>query len=119
MVDVATALVRITHNQAAVHRDVEASPYPHRLVYGGHTVALAQASLNRVLGGMVTVVGWQSCSHTAPVFDDDILSCRHTLVDQVPAGDGWCRAVHIEVTAHRPDVDPVVVLDWTPIVYTT
>ena len=119
VVDMTTALVRITHNQAAVHRDIDASPYDRRLVYGGHTVALAQASLNRVLGGIATVVGWHSCSHTAPVFEDDILSCRHTLMDQVATGAGWSRAVHIEVSAHRPGAEPVVVLDWTPIVYTT
>ena len=119
MVDMATALVRITHNQAAVHRDADASSYPGRLVYGGHTVALAQASLGRVLKGLATVVGWHSCNHTAPVFEEDILSCSHTLVDQVPVDGGWCRAIHIEVMAHRPDAEPVKVLDWTPIAYTT
>lgn len=119
MVDMATALVRITHNQAAVHRDVEASSYDGRLVYGGHTVALAQASLGRVLGGLATVIGWHSCNHTAPVFEEDILSCRHTMLDQIRVGSGWCRAVHIEVDAHRPGTEPVKVLDWTPIVYTT
>lgn len=119
MVDMATALVRITHNQAAVHRDVQASSYDGRLVYGGHTVALAQASLGRVLGGIATVVGWHSCNHTAPVFEEDILSCRHTLVDQVQTEQGWCRAIHVEVHAHRNEGDPIKVLDWTPVVYTT
>ena len=115
----ATALVRITHNQAAVHRDADASSYDGRLVYGGHTVALAQASLGRVLKGMATVVGWHSCNHTAPAFEDDILSCSHTLVDQAEATGGTVRAVHIEVLAHRPNAEPVKVLDWTPVVYTT
>jgi len=131
MVDMATALVRITHNQAAVHRDADASSYGGRLVYGGHTVALAQASLGRVLAGLATVVGWHSCNHTAPVFEEDILSCSHTLVDEMPiatrdsapeqsAGPlGTCRAVHIEVFAHRAETDAVKVLDWTPIILTT
>ena len=119
VVDMATALVRITHNQAAVHRDAEVSPYEGRLVYGGHTVALAQASLDRVLGGLATVLGWHSCSHTAPVFEGDILSCRHTLVVEQSSADGTVRAVHIEVDAHRPGADPVTVLDWTPVVLTT
>lgn len=118
VVDMATALVRITHNQAAVHRDSEASSYEGRLVYGGHTVALAQASLGRVLSGLATVIGWQSCSHTAPVFEDDILSCRHTLLAQEKVGGGWLRAVHIEVEAHRAG-DAIKVLDWTPAVYST
>lgn len=119
VVDMATALVRITHNQAAVHRDAQVSPYEGRLVYGGHTVALAQASLGRVLAGMATVLGWQSCSHTAPVFEGDILSCRHRLVDELDVAGGKIRAVHIEVDAHRPGSDPITVLDWTPIVLTT
>lgn len=119
VVDMATALVRITHNQAAVHRDADASPYDGRLVYGGHTVALAQASLGRVVDGLATVLGWHACSHTAPVFEGDILSCRHTLVDEVELPSGRCRAVHIEVDAHRPGSDPVTVLDWTPIALTS
>lgn len=119
VVDMATSLVRITHNQAAVHRDAKASSYEGRLVYGGHTVALGQASLGRVLAGLATVIGWQSCSHTAPVFENDILSCRHTLVAQEQVGTGHLRAVHVEVDAHRSGSDPVKVLDWTPIVLTT
>jgi len=119
VVDMATALVRITHNQAAVHRDTEASSYDGRLVYGGHTVALAQASLGRVLSGMATVVGWHSCNHSAPVFEEDILSCSHTLVDQAAVNGGVLRAVHIEVKAHRKGSESTKVLDWTPIVYTT
>lgn len=120
VVDMATALVRITHNQAAIHRDAEVSPYEGRLVYGGHTVALGQASLGRVLDGLATVVGWHSCNHTAPVFEGDILSSRHTLVaDQPTANGAMLRAVHVEVDAIRPGTEPVKVLDWTPIVLTT
>lgn len=120
VVDNATTLVRLTHNQAAVHRDAEVSPYPVRLVYGGHTVALAQASLCRVLGGLATVLGWHACDHLAPVFEGDLLACRHTLLAEHPApGGGGVRAVHVEVDVHRPDTDPVKVLDWTPILYTT
>lgn len=119
VVDMATALVRITHNQAAVHRDSDVSPYDGRLVYGGHTIALAQASLARVLPGLATVIGWHACNHTAPVFENDILSCRHTLVEDAGGAGGLLRAIHIGVDAHRPGNDPVKVLDWTPIVFTT
>ncbi len=119
VVDQATALVRISHNVAAAHRDAERSPYDRRLVYGGHAIALASASLNRVLGGLVTVVGWQSCNHLAPVFEGDTLSFRHTLIDQQAVGAGWCRAIRIQVDAHRTGVDPVPVLDWMPICHTS
>ena len=82
----ATALVRLTHNLAMIHRDAEESPYPERLVYGGHVVGLAQASLSRVLPGMATVVGWHLCDHTGPAFEGDLLSFRHTLLDVQPCG---------------------------------
>ena len=62
VVDQATALVRISHNVAAAHRDVDRSPYDRRLVYGGHTIALASASLTRMMAGFATVVGWSNRS---------------------------------------------------------
>ncbi len=119
VVDQATSLVRLSHNVAAAHRDADRSPYDRRLVYGGHTYALGSASLTRQLGGLATVVGWQACDHLAPVFEGDTLSFRHTLVDQVAVANGWCRAIRVEIEAHRPDSDPVKVLDWTPICHTT
>lgn len=117
VVDGATAMVRLTHNLAGVHRDAEVSPYARRLVYGGHTVALAQASLTRVLAGLATIVGWHSCDHTAAVFEGDLLSFRHTLVAAESIGAGLLRAVRVEVTANRDD-EALVVLDWTPVVFT-
>lgn len=122
VIDGATGMVRLTHNLAMIHRDVERSPYPERLVYGGHVVGLAQASLSRVLPGMATVVGWHGCDHTGPAFEGDLLEFRHTLLDVVPAGQGRAFAVRVEGVAHRDD-RPVAggssdgsgnpVLDWT------
>ncbi len=121
VIDGATSLVRLTHNLAMIHRDAELSPYPQRLVYGGHVVGLAQASLSRVLPGMATVVGWHHCDHTGPAFEGDLLSFRHTLLDVAPASDGRALAVQIEGFAHRPDADGLPetgsegakILDWT------
>lgn len=117
-IDMAPALARMTHNQAAVHRDRDVSPYDGRLVYGGHTVALAQASLDRVVSGLATVVGWHACSHIAPVFEQDIVSVAHTQLQQLDLGHGMLRAIHVEVFAHRAG-DRISVLDWTPVIYTT
>jgi acyl dehydratase len=114
VIDGATGMVRLTHNLAMIHRDVERSPYPVRLVYGGHVVGLAQASLTRVLPGMATVVGWHGCDHTGPAFEGDLLSFRHQLLDVAPAGDGRVFAVRVVGTAHRDDGDAEV-LDWTVI----
>ncbi|MDH3705453.1 MAG: hypothetical protein OES57_05265 [Acidimicrobiia bacterium] len=116
IVDHATGLVRLTHNLAFVHRNVAHSPYPERLVYGGHVVGLAQASLSRVINGLAAVVAWHECAHTGPAFEGDLLSFRHTLVDELPVGDGRLLAVRVEGFAHRDGDEPASVLDWTPVV---
>ena len=114
VVENALQLVRLTNNLAMVHRDAAESPYPQRLLYGGHIVGLAQASLSRVLTGMATVVGWHSCDHTGPAFEGDHVSFRHTLLDVVPASVGRAFAVQVEGFAHRTE-DPDKILDWTVI----
>lgn len=114
VVDNALALVRLTNNLAMVHRDADESPYSQRLLYGGHVVGLAQASLSRVLPGMATVVGWYGCDHTGPAFEGDQVSFRHTLLDTAPAASGRVFAVHVEGFAHRTD-EPDKILDWTAI----
>ena len=111
VVDNALALVRLTNNLAMVHRDAAESPYPQRLLYGGHIVGLAEASLSRVLPGMATVVGWHGCDHTGPAFEDDQVSFQHTLIDVAPAGTGRAFAVRTEGFAHRSE-QPVKILDW-------
>ncbi len=110
--DNALALVRLSNNLAMVHRDAEESLYPQRLLYGGHVVGLAQASLSRVLGGMATVVGWHGCDHTGPAFEGDQMSFRHTLLDVTEAGGGRVFAVRVEGFAHRR-AEPDQILDWT------
>ena len=112
--DNALALVRLTNNLAMVHRDAAESPYPQRLLYGGHVVGLAQASLSRVLPGMATVVGWHGCDHTGPAFEGDQVSFRHTLLDVMAARGGRVFAVHVEGFAHRRG-EPDHILDWTAI----
>ena len=114
VVDNALGLVRLTNNLAMVHRDAAESSYPQRLLYGGHVVGLAQASLSRVLPGMATVVGWHGCDHTGPAFEGDQVSFRHTLLDKAPAASGRVFAVQVEGFAHRQG-EPDRILDWTVI----
>ena len=114
VVDNALALVRLTNNLAMVHRDAAESPYPQRLLYGGHIVGLAQASLSRVLPGMATVVGWHGCDHTGPAFEGDQVSFQHTLLDKAPAASGRVFAVHVQGFVHRT-AEPDKILDWTVI----
>ena len=115
IIDNALPLVRMTQNLARVHRDATLSPYPQRLVYGGHVVGLAQASLTRVLPGVATVLGWHACGHTGPAFEGDQVSFQHTLVDTVSGTDGRLLAVRTEGFAER-DGAPHAILDWTVII---
>jgi len=108
----APELARLTQNLAGVHRDRALGPGGRRLVYGGHTIGLAQASLCRMLPDTGTVLGWQSCDHPAPVFEEDVLSFHHTVLDERPSGSGRLRAVRVEVDAERSDGSTDAVLDW-------
>ena len=111
----APELARLTQNLAPVHRD-PATGSGQRLVYGGHTIGLAQASLNRVMPANATILGWQACDHTGPVHEGDVLSFNHTLIDEQPAGAGNMRSVQIKVEADR-DGNAVPVLDWHLVVW--
>ena len=112
----ATALVRLTQNQAAAHRDPAHGQRGRRLVYGGHTIGLAQASLTRMVPNIATVLGWHSCDHVGPVFEDDVLSAGAELVAEAPAPGGRLLAFAVGVDAHR-DGESTPVLDWRPVVY--
>jgi acyl dehydratase len=66
-------LARLTMNIAAVHHDAAAAG-GRRLVYGGHTIALALTQATRAIPNLLTVLAWHSCDHTAPVHEGDMLS---------------------------------------------
>lgn len=104
----ALELVRVTGNLAKAHRDVAFGQDGRRLVYGGHTISLAQAALSRSIGAPHAVVGWQRCSHPAPVFEEDLLRSEVTGVE--PVGAGLDR-VQLVTTSADADVQ-----HWSPIV---
>lgn len=112
----APALVRLTQNLAPPHRDASLGQGGKRLVYGGHTVGLAQAGLVRLLPTAATVVGWHLCDHTGPVFEDDVVEVAATLDAVHLVANGRLLAFTVIVQAERDGADPVPVLDWRPIV---
>jgi acyl dehydratase len=114
-VESAGALVRLTHNQAMAHRDPAASPYDRVLVYGGHVIGLAQASLSRLCDGLATVIGWHTCDHVAPAFEGDVLEFSHELVGEHRLEGGAALRV-FRVEAHRAGADPELLLAWVPVV---
>ena len=112
----AMELVRLTQNQAPVHRDASTSPSAERLVYGGHTIGLAQASLNRLMPGNATILGWQSCDHLGPVHEGDVLSFQHTLLDQKTLTNGKISAIKTEVSSIKGS-EISNVLDWRLVIF--
>jgi len=113
----ALELVRLTQNLAGAHRDPAAGQHGRRLVYGGHTVGLAQASLSRACPGLVTVLGWRSCDHVGPVFEDDVLDFEVTTLDRLDLDHGALVGFRVSATARRDDREgaPPMVLDWKPV----
>ena len=85
-------------------------------MYGGHTIGLAQSSLNRLLPSMATLVGWVSCDHVAPVFEDDVLGFAATLDAVHPLTEGRLLAFTVKAHTQRGD-QATTVLDYRPVVY--
>jgi acyl dehydratase len=116
----APELARLTLNVAAVHHDRRSQAAGRRLVYGGHTIGLAAAQATRLLPEIVTIVGWHSCEHLAPVGEGDTLYSRLEL-EQLEALPGRGALAHLRSRVHahpRPVLDgpqpdePHEVLDW-------
>jgi acyl dehydratase len=110
VVSSAPELARLTLNVAAVHHDAAAAG-GQRLVYGGHTIALALAQAARALPSLVTVAGWHGCDHLGPVHEGDTLRSVIDVerVDLLPDAGGL---VHLRSLV-RADGEPSrAVLDW-------
>jgi acyl dehydratase len=112
VVSTAPELARLTLNVAMVHHDVEAAG-GRRLVYGGHTIGIAASHIARVLPELVTIVSWQGCDHTGPVFEGDTLHSSVTVTSReaLPGGGGLV-GLRSLVTARRADGAVDDVLDW-------
>ncbi len=120
-IDMAPALARMTFNQAIVHRSRFASSYGRRLVYGGHVIALAEASLTRLLPGLATIVGWGETNHVGPAFEGDTLRFSHTLHSADAVGRGQIlrmRSVGYRLTGEAiEEIQAVPILEWDSVLY--
>jgi acyl dehydratase len=106
-------LARLTMNIAAVHHDAAAAG-GRRLVYGGHTIAIALTQATRAIPNLLTVLAWHSCDHTAPVHEGDMLSST-IEVEQVRPLPGGGALLHLRSRVQA--CDPAAgaetrVLDW-------
>ncbi len=111
VVSSAPELARLTLNIAAVHHDSRTSG--RRLVYGGHTIGLALAQASRLLPNLATVLGWQSCDHTAPVYEGDTLYSELHIDSAEPTDNGGVLGLRSLVYAvSEAQNEPRQVLDW-------
>ena len=111
----APELARLILNVAMTHTDAAAGAHGRRLVYGGHTIAVAAAHASRAVPSMVTIVAWRSCEHLAPVFEGDILSTELTVGStlRIEGTDATLADLRALVRADRdPAQPPDEVLDW-------
>ncbi|MDG4663034.1 MaoC family dehydratase [Mycobacterium sp. 236(2023)] len=111
VVSSAPELARLSLNIAATHHDSRLAG--RRLVYGGHTIGLALAQASRLLPNLVTVLGWESCDHTGPVYENDTLYSDLTVEGADVLGEGRGGVVRLRsvVFAAGEDGDRQV-LDW-------
>jgi acyl dehydratase len=109
----APELARLTLNVAAIHHDAAAAG-GRRLVYGGHTIAIALSQASRALPELLTVLGWHSCDHLAPVHEGDQLTSTID-VERVESLRGSGQVMHLRsrVAGRDPDSGTEsLVLDW-------
>lgn len=113
VVSCAPELARLTTNIALAHHDAAAGGRGRRLVYGGHTIGIAASALTRALPGLLTILGWHSCDHTGPVFEDDTLRGDLELesTEPLPSGGGLLH-LRMRMRAERGGDDAGEVLDW-------
>lgn len=114
VVSAAPELARLTLNIAVAHHDrTRPGGEGRRLVYGGHTIAVAAAQASRALPRMATIVAWHGCDHLGPVHEGDTLSSRLSLerLDPLPGG-GALAHLRSRVRATGTDDEQQDVLDW-------
>jgi acyl dehydratase len=110
----APELARLTLNLAAAHHDRERpGGGGRRLVYGGHTIALAAAQATRAIPRLATITSWHSCDHVGPVFEGDTLFSRLELERTEPLeGSGGLAHLRSRVRAAGGGDADRDVLDW-------
>ncbi len=111
VVSSAPELARLTLNLATAHHDAR-SAGGRRLVYGGHTIGVASSHLVRAVPNIVTIAGWRSCDHLAPVHEGDVLTSSVEIesVDPHPGG-GSLTGFRVFVDS-RDESGSRAVLDW-------
>jgi acyl dehydratase len=113
VVSSAPELARLTLNIAATHHDSRVAE--RRLVYGGHTIGLALAQTSRLLPNLATVLGWESCDHTGPVYEGDTIYSELHVESADPLPEDRGGVLHLRSLVYaitEKGDDGRQVLDW-------
>ncbi len=117
----APEFVRLTLNIAYAHSDATRSYLGKRLVYGGHTIAIAHQALTRAFPAMLGIIAWESCDHLGPVLEEDIISTKFSVTKISDYGDrGKVYALSVSCDATRSEdgeFKTSKVLQWHPYVW--
>jgi len=114
----APELVRASLNIAMTHTDEKLSYLDKRLVFGGHTISICFAQITRALPNLLTIIAWEQCDHTAPVFENDRIRSAFSIGEicslNAVEGGGSLIKIHALCYAARgsPEIEEKV-LDWT------
>ncbi|MCS6947115.1 MAG: MaoC family dehydratase [Steroidobacteraceae bacterium] len=109
----APELVRMTLNLAMAHTDARLSYLGQRLVYGGHVISIAHAQMLRALPNIITMLGWESCDHTAPVLENDRIRSGVRVLEKHADPAGALLLLQIESYAARGEPEQEQrVLEW-------
>ena len=114
----APELVRASLNMAMTHTDEKLSYLDKRLVFGGHTISICFAQITRALPNLLTIIAWEQCDHTAPVFENDRIRSAFIIGEicslNAVEGGGSLIKIHALCYAARgsPEIEDKV-LDWT------
>jgi acyl dehydratase len=111
VVSSAPELARLTLNIAATHHDARVGA-AGRLVYGGHTIGVALAQASRALPNLATIVAWDSCDHTGPVYEGDTLISELSVLKAEPLAEGGLLQLRSVVSAVSAGGHARDVLDW-------
>lgn len=114
----APELVRMTLNLAMTHTDATRSVYGRRLVYGGHTIAIASKQMAMALPHIIQILAWYRCDHVGPVFEGDMLSSSIKINKIIKVKDATIAKLVVEVFAKRGPEAPselkdAQVLHWS------
>jgi itaconyl-CoA hydratase len=109
-----------THNQAMIHYDrsyAEGTEFKLPLVVSTLTLQRAIGMAWKTFGRRKRIIAFHSISLTAPVFGDETLYARSSIIETKRGNDPECGSVTAETFLTRQDGKDVAKIVWEPAIY--